>query len=242
MKWVTGMLQWQLQSFFIRIYITLNHSRLTLHWFIRSLGMEHDGPIDANECEPDRHLMSASLGAGKCSFSRCSSRYLRKFLRSSQATCLYERQSTRSNRTVELANQAMPDLLSTWSDRNKLPGQLYDLHRQCSLRFGRLAVPLSSESSRHASNVQMQFHSHLQCAYNLITAMKEHEICAMIKCQVQLGDRLHVYNAHPALDGSRCGRNKVTFLSFSLHAHDLTYSWLAIQFPPSFKFEHSPKS
>lgn len=56
-----------------------------------SLGMEHDGPSDANDCDADGHIMSASLGAGKSTFSRCSSRYLRSFLRTSQASCLFER-------------------------------------------------------------------------------------------------------------------------------------------------------
>jgi hypothetical protein len=125
----------------VRLLISCAHHPLIM----RSLGMEHDGPGDANECEPDTHLMSASLGAGKCSFSRCSARYVRQFLRSSQAACLFERQPTNgsSNRTADPI--VTNDLLSTWSERTKLPGQLYDLQQQCSLRFGRLALPSPSK-------------------------------------------------------------------------------------------------
>jgi hypothetical protein len=41
----------------------------------------------------------------------------------------------------------------------------------------------------------------------------------MLRCQVQLGDRVRVYNAHPALDGSWCARNKVRLSS--LNSSDL---------------------
>lgn len=46
----------------------------------QSLGMHHDGE-DNNDCSDTDYLMSPSLGPGKTTWSKCSDRYLRKFIR-----------------------------------------------------------------------------------------------------------------------------------------------------------------
>lgn len=69
--------------------------------------MEHDGPSDANDCDADGHIMSPSLGAGKSSFSRCSSRYLRSFLRTRQASCLFERNASNAGKPTSKHSSIM---------------------------------------------------------------------------------------------------------------------------------------
>ncbi|XP_076307302.1 A disintegrin and metalloproteinase with thrombospondin motifs 16-like isoform X2 [Tachypleus tridentatus] len=92
------------------------------HEMGHSLGMEHDGSQDGNNCNPSKYIMSPTLGSGKSTWSHCSREYLEKFLRSSRAECL-------------TAEGPYPDILKQKS-REKLPGELYDADRQCALHYG----------------------------------------------------------------------------------------------------------
>ncbi|XP_071041964.1 A disintegrin and metalloproteinase with thrombospondin motifs adt-2 [Parasteatoda tepidariorum] len=73
------------------------------------------------------------------------------------------------------------DLLEPPPD--KLPGQVYDADYQCSLRYG--------DGSRRS---------------NLQTA---EEICRMLRCDTGYGSKGVSFAAHPALEGTSCGRDKV---------------------------------
>lgn len=135
-----------------------------------SLGMEHDGPQDGNSCDQNDFIMSPTLGAGKTSWSSCSRRYLDKFLKLDQASCV-------------LGTSSHVNILHQFSTQNKLPGQIFDANQQCALRFG-------SDSRR--SSIQS------------IT-----DVCRLLRCDTGSKRNTVVYHAHPALEGTSCGENKV---------------------------------
>src|SRR4051794_38596414 len=91
----------------------LQVSRFTIFFCIFSLGMEHDGQQDGNECDQDNFVMSPTLGAGKTSWSSCSREYLEKFIRQPQASCVL---SPSSN--VNILHQYAPE-------SGRLPGQIF---------------------------------------------------------------------------------------------------------------------
>lgn len=114
--------------------------------------------------------MSATLGAGKTTWSSCSRDYLDKFLRTSQASCI-------------LAPSSHVNILHQFSSQNSLPGQLFDSNQQCALRFG-------SDSRK----------SQLQAI---------EEVCRLLRCDTGARRNIIAFNAHPALEGTNCGKNKV---------------------------------
>ncbi|XP_023210994.1 A disintegrin and metalloproteinase with thrombospondin motifs 6-like isoform X2 [Centruroides sculpturatus] len=139
------------------------------HEFGHSMGMEHDGRQDDNHCDPEKYIMSHTLGPGKTSWSTCSREYLEKFLRSSQSRCLQY-----TNSGVNMLKKLSPVLL---------PGQEYDANKQCQLRYG--------EGSRKS------------------TIQSSEDICYMLRCDVGFGGKDVSFTAHPALEGTVCGRNKM---------------------------------
>jgi hypothetical protein len=50
--------------------------------------MRHDGRADLNECDPGGYLMSPTLSGTKNTWSTCSNKYLKKFLRFFQSSSL----------------------------------------------------------------------------------------------------------------------------------------------------------
>ncbi len=50
--------------------------------------MRHDGRADLNECDPGGYLMSPTLSGNKNTWSTCSNKYLKKFLRFFQNSLL----------------------------------------------------------------------------------------------------------------------------------------------------------
>ena len=82
--------------------------------------MRHDGADAGNSCSPGRFIMSPTLGSGKISWSSCSRAYLHRFLSSSQAECLHDRDRS----------QVMDE------EEDKLPGERFPADIQCRLRYG----------------------------------------------------------------------------------------------------------
>merc|ERR1719328_343921 len=89
------------------------------HEIGHNLGMRHDGA--GNSCSPGGFIMSPTLGSGKISWSSCSRAYLHRFLNSSQAKCLYDRDIAQ---VVDGAEE-------------KLPGERFPADIQCRLRYGK---------------------------------------------------------------------------------------------------------
>lgn len=76
------------------------------------------------------------------------------------------------------------NILDQFHSSHKLPGQIFDASQQCALRFG----PDSRKSQ--------------------IQALED--ICRLLRCDTGPKRSTVVYHAHPALEGTRCGENKVT--------------------------------
>lgn len=134
------------------------------HEIGHNLGMRHDGTSSDNNCDPTSYLMSPTLGSGKITWSTCSHEYLEKFLQSSQAGCLFDDSGT-----------------SAYMDHKqhgRLPGERFDAHEQCLLKYGR--------GSEHATSQDLS------------------EVCRDLHCQ---RDR-YTWTSHPALEGTLCGPNK----------------------------------
>ncbi|XP_025201614.1 A disintegrin and metalloproteinase with thrombospondin motifs adt-1-like [Melanaphis sacchari] len=134
------------------------------HEIGHNLGMRHDGTSSDNNCDPTSYLMSPTLGSGKITWSTCSHEYLEKFLQSSQAGCLFDDSGT-----------------SGYIDHKnfgRLPGERFDAHEQCLLKYGRGSV--------HATSQDLS------------------EVCRDLHCQ---RDR-YTWTSHPALEGTLCGPNK----------------------------------
>ena len=162
------------------------------HEMGHSLGMEHDGPQDDNSCNKDDFVMSPTLGPGKTTWSDCSKTYLDKFVLTSQATCV-------------LGRSAHVNIIQQFIPHNQLPGERFSVDDQCRFRFG--------PTAKH------------------FTGQKKEDICRMIKCHVKpnrrkdssgqhsyYGRSLYnpyppksTYNTHPALEGTECGKNMVSF-------------------------------
>lgn len=149
--------------------------------------MEHDGSQDGNHCNRDDFVMSPTLGPGKTTWSECSKNYLDKFVLTPQATCVLGRSSH-----ANIIHQFIPP--------HRLPGERFNADDQCRFRFGQTA-------------------SHY-------TSQNKSEICKMIKCFVRSAASKHgfysgrslyhypiktIFNIHPALEGSECGKDKVRF-------------------------------
>lgn len=146
--------------------------------------MEHDGPQDGNSCNHDSFIMSPTLGGGKTSWSPCSREYLDRFLLTPQSSCVHG-SSPHVNILQDFYPQSRPDGLPY------LPGQVFDSNRQCQLRFG--------GGSRKSA------------------AQHEEDVCRLLRCDssasggpssISKGNTI-VFHAHPALEGTSCGVNKV---------------------------------
>nr|XP_018902528.1 PREDICTED: A disintegrin and metalloproteinase with thrombospondin motifs 16-like [Bemisia tabaci] len=134
------------------------------HEIGHNLGMRHDGPMANNNCDPGSYLMSPTLGSGKITWSTCSRHYLHHFLQSPQSHCLMD-QSSKIEQLDHSGNGA-------------LPGERFDAHQQCMLKYGR--------GSRHAMSQPLD------------------DICRDLHCN---RDR-YTWTSHPALEGTICGPNK----------------------------------
>ncbi|VVC24170.1 Metallopeptidase, catalytic domain,Thrombospondin type-1 (TSP1) repeat,Peptidase M12B [Cinara cedri] len=134
------------------------------HEIGHNLGMRHDGTASDNNCDPTSYLMSPTLGSGKITWSTCSHEYLEKFLQSSQAGCLFDD----SGSSEYLDHRQL----------GRLPGERFDAHEQCVLKYGRGSV--------HATSQDLS------------------EVCRDLHCQ---RDR-YTWTSHPALEGTLCGTNK----------------------------------
>lgn len=134
------------------------------HEIGHNLGMRHDGTSSDNNCDPTSYLMSPTLGSGKITWSTCSHEYLEKFLQSSQAGCLFDDSGTSG--------------YMDHKQQGRLPGERFDAHEQCLLKYGRGSV--------HATSQDLS------------------EVCRDLHCQ---RDR-YTWTSHPALEGTLCGPNK----------------------------------
>ncbi|XP_015368715.1 PREDICTED: A disintegrin and metalloproteinase with thrombospondin motifs 16-like [Diuraphis noxia] len=134
------------------------------HEIGHNLGMRHDGTSSDNNCDPTSYLMSPTLGSGKITWSTCSHEYLEKFLQSSQAGCLFDDSGTSG--------------YMDHKQHGRLPGERFDAHEQCLLKYGRGSI--------HATSQDIS------------------EVCRDLHCQ---RDR-YTWTSHPALEGTLCGPNK----------------------------------
>ncbi|XP_049546517.1 A disintegrin and metalloproteinase with thrombospondin motifs adt-1-like isoform X2 [Anopheles darlingi] len=91
------------------------------HEIGHNLGMRHD--TSENNCDPSLYIMSPTLGSGKISWSTCSRNYLNAFLKTSQATCLFDRGRFESS--------------LDHTKEGKLPGERFDADQQCQLKYGK---------------------------------------------------------------------------------------------------------
>ncbi|RWS08652.1 A disintegrin and metalloproteinase with thrombospondin motifs 16-like protein, partial [Dinothrombium tinctorium] len=139
------------------------------HEMGHSLGMEHDGSQDGNNCDHDNYIMSPTLGAGKTSWSTCSRDYLKKFINSQQASCI-------------VSMSAHVNILNQFISKDKLPGQIFDANQQCALRFG--------ADSRKSQLQPLE------------------DVCRLLRCDTGNNRNVIAYHAHPALEGTNCGREK----------------------------------
>ena len=94
------------------------------HEIGHNLGMRHD--TLENSCDPSSFIMSPTLGSGKITWSLCSKQYLDAFLKTSQATCLFDRGHFGSN--------------LDHSAEGILPGERFDSDQQCMLKYGKDSV------------------------------------------------------------------------------------------------------
>uniref|UniRef100_A0A182JD08 Uncharacterized protein n=1 Tax=Anopheles atroparvus TaxID=41427 RepID=A0A182JD08_ANOAO len=91
------------------------------HEIGHNLGMRHD--TSENNCDPSLYIMSPTLGSGKITWSSCSRNYLNTFLKTSQATCLFDRGHYGSS--------------LDHTGEGKLPGERFDADQQCLLKYGK---------------------------------------------------------------------------------------------------------
>lgn len=94
------------------------------HEIGHNLGMRHD--TLENSCDPSSFIMSPTLGSGKITWSSCSKQYLDIFVKTSQATCLFDRGHFGSN--------------LDHSAEGILPGERFDSDQQCMLKYGKDSV------------------------------------------------------------------------------------------------------
>lgn len=100
------------------------------HEIGHNLGMRHD-TLD-NGCDPSSFIMSPTLGSGKITWSSCSKQYLDAFLRTPQATCLFDRGQFRNN--------------LDHSAEGIFPGERFDADQQCMLKYGKDSVRSKSQN------------------------------------------------------------------------------------------------
>ncbi|XP_040156246.1 A disintegrin and metalloproteinase with thrombospondin motifs adt-1 [Anopheles arabiensis] len=91
------------------------------HEIGHNLGMRHD--TSENNCDPSLYIMSPTLGSGKITWSSCSRNYLNTFLKTSQATCLFDRGHYGSS--------------LDHTGEGRLPGERFDADQQCLLKYGK---------------------------------------------------------------------------------------------------------
>lgn len=78
------------------------------------------------------------------------------------------------------------NIMQQFHSANKLPGQIFDASQQCALRFG--------PDSRKSQIQPLE------------------DICRLLRCDTGPKRSIIVYHAHPALEGTRCGDDKVSLV------------------------------
>lgn len=86
--------------------------------------MRHDSA--ENNCDPSLFIMSPTLGSGKTTWSKCSRNYLKAFLGTHQAKCMFDRGHFGTN--LDHGAEGL------------LPGERFDADAQCLLKYGRNSV------------------------------------------------------------------------------------------------------
>ncbi|XP_055632048.1 A disintegrin and metalloproteinase with thrombospondin motifs adt-1 [Toxorhynchites rutilus septentrionalis] len=94
------------------------------HEIGHNLGMRHD--TSENSCDPSLYIMSTTLGSGKITWSSCSRDYLNTFVKTSQASCLFDR--GHYGQKLDHAAEGI------------LPGERFDADQQCMLKYGKDSI------------------------------------------------------------------------------------------------------
>ncbi|XP_031616412.1 A disintegrin and metalloproteinase with thrombospondin motifs adt-1 isoform X2 [Contarinia nasturtii] len=94
------------------------------HEIGHNLGMRHD--TAENNCDPSLFIMSPTLGSGKITWSKCSQNYLKSFLETSQAKCLFDHGQT--DPTLDHGAEMI------------YPGERFDADQQCMLKYGKDSI------------------------------------------------------------------------------------------------------
>ncbi|OXA45543.1 A disintegrin and metalloproteinase with thrombospondin motifs 18 [Folsomia candida] len=152
------------------------------HELGHSLGMEHDGSGVSKACESNKYIMSPTTGAGKTTWSSCSSTNLKDFIATGSPEVGKKDTATVPaclSKPSALKNQQ----IKYSSGPGKLPGQLYGLKVQCNYECGNVCSP---------------------------STVKAHQddVCSMLWCEKAVTGGKQIQQAHPALEGSPCGSGK----------------------------------
>jgi len=159
------------------------------------MGMVHDGV--QNQCSRSCCLMSAVNGAGKTTWSECSVREFNAFLLQLEWVLFFLiripfnfSESGRGN----CLRDASPGLTehNHLSD-GRLPGQRYTADQQCSYFWGR------------------------EYKVEIPSGRTMDDICRILWCG---NGGSTISTAHPALEGSWCGHNKVRFDRLKIANHE----------------------
>lgn len=142
------------------------------HEMAHSLGVMHDG--NGNTCDSNINIMSDRTGAGKIHWSECSNMYLEDFVsKLGDRNCLANYPSDEADDKrideVQLSNE-------------KLPGQQFDLKKQCQLAIGDQYKPYTTGSAPFDVSVS----NFVLITFNNISSSSEC-LQRVVVCQLSFG-------------------------------------------------------
>ncbi|KAK3881856.1 hypothetical protein Pcinc_013733 [Petrolisthes cinctipes] len=231
LAWVGGMCRAKLSC-------TMNEGRSFMSVFVvahemgHNLGMNHDGQGDARPCSSTKYIMSPSVGPGKTTWSSCSAQVIHSFLRKS--SCL----DNGSGAAIILNGRTGAAIDKASAQEQRGGRNMMSRKLSTGKRTGIREVELEN-LLRKTPGYQFPLPKQCQTMYgrDYYPALTKFDLCNYLYCTNGVVTR----PAHPALEGSFCGKHRICIAGKCRPEEDLA-SLLLYNLPTTDSIQVTPET